>query len=483
MSNQQFSHTVKEQHLEIEQLSKQFRQAKTDLRAATLKDEDLTKLVENLQEQLHEKEDRITAAHAREEASDKRVLELQSALALVETRLRVTSQDEEQLISERTKLEKCIAELQAKCVAAEEEKYEAVCRVRDSMIILEEANLQKDQALLREKQKEEEIENMKVAIAELIQGAALKTRREVENTKKLFNVQISRLTEDVSALQMECGEKQSQIDRALREKRAAEEELEKVYREGRVNEKDYRKFEELHQRCLLAERAKDDLQISLNAAQKKMRQLELNSGEELSRCQETVQKLNRMLESEREGFNSVSEERLKLVQENEKLRKEVEEWKKSAVEVQQKITFQVQTMAHEFSLKEQGFEVQLKEMEDSNRKGVNELMKLLTAQRKSANRWKQETRKLSESTESRLGNLRNQLKQLKHHNEELLAQVESAHEKNNELEKLVTDYQEKSNRLQSRLQEAEERALSATRELNLLASQRRNTAHNLYQNI
>uniref|UniRef100_A0A8C5M5Y7 Sodium channel and clathrin linker 1 n=1 Tax=Leptobrachium leishanense TaxID=445787 RepID=A0A8C5M5Y7_9ANUR len=481
MTNRQFSRTVEEQHLEIEQLSKQFRQTKVDLRAATLKVEDLSKLIEDLQEQNQRKEVSIRAAHAREEASDKRVHELQSSLAQIETRLKITSKDVEQLKEEKAKLEKCVTELQANRVAAEEEKYEAVCRVHDSMIILEEANLQKDQALLREKQKLEEIENMKMAIAELIQGAAAKTRREVENTKKLFNVQISRLTEDVSALQMECGEKQSQIERALREKRAAEEELEKVYREARINDKDYRKQEELHQRCLIAERAKDDLQISLNTLRKKMRQLELNSAEELSRCQETVQNLNKMLESERNGFNSVSEERLKLVQENETLRKEVEEWKKSAVEVQHKITFQVQTMAHEFSLKEQGFEVQLKEMEDNNRKGVNELMKLLTAQQKSTSQWKQETRKLSESAESRLGKLRNQIKQLEQRNEELLAQVETAHEKNIELEKLVADYQGKSNRLQSRLQEAEDRELSATRELKLVATQRRK--NNLYENI
>lgn len=48
-----------------------------------------------------------------------------------------------------------------------------------------------------------------------------------------------------------------------------------VYREGRGNEGDYRKLEELHQRCLIAERAKDDLQISLQTAQNKIRQLEM----------------------------------------------------------------------------------------------------------------------------------------------------------------------------------------------------------------
>ncbi|KAM8939486.1 LOW QUALITY PROTEIN: sodium channel and clathrin linker 1 [Pelodytes ibericus] len=483
MSNQQFLQTVKDQNLEIEQLSKELRKAKLDLGVATSKLKEITKLSEDLEKQMQKKEEDVLAAQHKEDAADKRVHELQSALTELETRLRVTTEDAEQFKAKKTELEKQVEELLIRCSDAEDQNYLAVSKVRESLVIVEEANLQKDQALLREQQKEEEITNLKVSIAKLIQEAAVKIRREVENVKKLCNVQISRLTEEMSVLQMDCGEKQSQIDRALREKLAAEEELEKVYREHRGNENDNRKFEALHQRCVIAERAKDDLQISLHTTQKKMRQLELNSAEELSRCQETVQKLNRILESEREGGNTVSEERLKLVQENEKLRKEVEEWKKSSTETQQKMTFQMRTMAQEFSVKEQGLEVQLQEMEDGNRRCVNELMKLLMAQQKAASRWKEETQKLTESTESRLGNLRRQLKQQKRNNEELSSQVETAHGKNIELEKLITEYQAKSNRLQTRLQQAEERALSASQQLKLVASQRRNTAHNMDLNI
>ncbi|KAM4706716.1 sodium channel and clathrin linker 1 [Discoglossus pictus] len=472
-TNQQFLQTVNEQHMEIEQLRKQLKQAKLDLRVATIKVEEMTKVTENIQEEMHRKEEDVLAVQGREDASEKRVQQLQSALTQLETRLRVTVQDLEQLKIERTALEKHIGELQSKCAELEEEKYGAIIRVRDSIQLLEEANLQKDQALLRERQKEEEIENMKEAITKLIQEAAARTRKEVENAKKLFNNQISLLTQDISSLQMDCGDKQSQIDRALREKRAAEEELQKVYREGLVNEGDYRKLDVLHQRCLIAERTKDDLQISLQAAQNKIRQLELNSEEELSRCYETIQKLNNTLDSDREACTSVSEERLKLSQENEQLRKNGEEWRRTAMESQQKAKFQISTMAHEFSVKEQGFEVQLQEMENSHRNSISELRKMLNAQQKAAKQWKEETKKLTEDTESRLESLRSDLNRKKHQNQQLLSQVETAQERNFELEKLVADYQEKASRLQKRLDKAEERATSATKQLSLITSQRR----------
>ncbi|KAG8453896.1 hypothetical protein GDO86_000499 [Hymenochirus boettgeri] len=479
LTNQQFLQTVNQQNIERELLSKQLRQAKQDLREANAKLEETTKLTENLQEQLQIKEENDLTAKHREKVSDKRIQQFHSAMTQLETRLKAAVQHVEKANEERIALERQIGELQAKCAEIEENKYEAISKVRDSIQIVEEANLQKDQAFLREKQKEEEIENMKEAMAKIVQEAATRTRKEVEKTREMFNVQITRITEDLSAVQMECGEKQIQLERALREKRAAEEELEKMYKDCRVNEKDYRKQEELHQRCLTAERMKDDLQIKLHAAQNKIKQLELNTSEELSRCNEIIGKLNMTLESERESCNSISEERLKLVQENQQLRKDIEEWRKVSIEVQQKVKFQISTMEHEFSVKQQGFDVQLQEMEDSKINSINDLRRLLMAQQKATNQWKEEARKLTESTEARLGNLRSELKRQKRHSEELLFQLQRAKEKNGEFEKLILDYQEKSNRLQKRLDQAEERAATAFKQLNLIASQRRKAAHTL----
>ncbi|XP_056419459.1 sodium channel and clathrin linker 1 isoform X2 [Hyla sarda] len=464
-TNQQFLHTVSEQQMEIDQLQKQLRQAKLDVKVANMKAEEMATVVKTLEDQVKRKEEEVLAARGKEDTTDKRVQQLQTAVAQLETRLKAAMQDVEQLKGEKTRLEKHLGELQAKNSELKVEKYEAVSRVRDSLQIIEEANLQKDQALLREKQREEEIQTMKQAVAKIIQEAAARTRKEVESAKKLSNVKISQLTDDISVLQRECAEKQSLIERALRDKRAAEEELEKVYREGRGNERDYRKLEELQQRCLIAERTKDDLKISLSTVQKKMKQLELNSEEELSRCHETIQKLNEVLESERKESSSVSEERLKLMQENQQLRKDVEEWKKSATEAQQKVTFQLRTLANEFSVKEQGFKVQLQEMEDGCGKSIGELMKLLMAQQKASYKWKEETTNLTESTESRLRKLRSQLNDQKRHNQELVSQLETTHEKNVELENSIADLQQKSIRLQKRLDQAEERAVEASKQV------------------
>ncbi|KAM3831096.1 sodium channel and clathrin linker 1 [Vipera latastei] len=479
--NQVFLKTVMEQNVELEQLRKQQRQSKLDLRTAVAKADEMMRLIEDLRSQLNRKEEGILAAREKEEASDKRLQELQSSIKQLETRLCIATKDSKQLRSERTNLEKKIQELQTKCVNIEEEKYDAVGKVRDSMQLIEEANLQKSQAMLSEKQKEEEIENMKQAVSQLLQNAALRTRKEVENERKRYNIQISRLTEELTALQMECGEKQSQLEQAIREKRAVEEELEKVYREGRGNEADYRKLEELYQRCLNAERTKDDLYLSLQTAQNKIKQLELKYEEERCRCQENMCKLQSILDSEREKCGAISEECLKLQQGNEQLQKEMENLKKLTMEAQHTAKLKISTMENEHLLKEHGFEIRLKEMEDVNQNSVTELRRLLMAQQKATNRWKEETKKITEITESRINTLKTELGRQKLHTQDLFYQLERANEKVIESEKIMREYQEKVNRLQNRLNQAEERATTASQQLSTITLQKKKAAYLIEQ--
>ncbi|XP_045736417.1 sodium channel and clathrin linker 1 isoform X6 [Mirounga angustirostris] len=442
-TNQQFLKTVTEQNVEIERLQKKLRQAKLDMRVAAAKVEELNNMAENLQGQMQKKEEEMLSAQGREEASDRRLQQLQFSIKQLETRLCVAIQEATQLRAQKTHLEKQTRELQAKCNELESEKYEAIVRARNSMQLLEEANLQKNQ---------------------------------VTSTRKQYNIQISRLKEELSALQMECAEKQGQIERAIREKKAVEGELEKIYHEGRVNQSDYRKLEEMHQRCLVAERSKDDLQLRLKTAENKIKQLEINSSEEISRCQEMIQKLQNILESERENCGFVSEQRLKLQQENEQLQKETEDLRKLALEAQKKAKLKISTMEHEFSIREHGFEVQLRELEDSNRNSTVELRHLLVTQQKAANRWKEERKKLTESAEIRISNLKSELSRQKLHTQELLSQLEMANEKVVENEKLILEHQEKANRLQRRLSQAEQRAASVSQQLSVITVQRRKAA-------
>ncbi|KAK5866398.1 hypothetical protein PBY51_020592 [Eleginops maclovinus] len=474
-TNQQFLKTVTEQSKEMEEQHSQLRQAKAELRTATAKVEEMTKLLQSFQDQMQRREEDVAEAQGREDAADRRLQQLQAALSQLEARLKAATQEAEAVRRDQTVWERKVGELQIRCTILEDEKYEALAKVRESVQVAEEAALQKEQILLREKQKTEDLEKTQEAIKQLIQDAAVRTRKEVDNVRKHCNVQIHRMAEELSALQLECADKESQIERSLRERKAVEEELEKVYKEGRA-EPEFRKIDALHQRCLDAERMKEDMSRTLQSTKNRLKKMEMDYSEELSRCQEEVRRLQSSLVAARDDCVGVSEERLQLQRENLQLRKEMEELRKASMLVQRKAKQELAQMEQEYSLKEQGLDARVQELEESSRSSCADLTRLLTAQQKSTQRWKEEAKNLVQAFETKITGFKGELNRQKQRSHELEMQLEKDHNTVAEYERQLTEYQDKASRLQRRLTLAEQKATTATQQLSMFASQRRKTA-------
>ncbi|XP_053086941.1 sodium channel and clathrin linker 1 isoform X2 [Pangasianodon hypophthalmus] len=472
-TNEQLLKTVTEQSSELEELRNQLREAKQDLRTATAKVDEMTKLMKNVQDQMQRTEEDAAEAHGREEASDRRLLQLQTALSQIEGRLKVASQEAESVRRKEVLWEKQVGELQSRCAALEDDKFEAFQRLRDSLQLAEEAALQRDQAQLREKQRVEELERMKEGMKQLVEEAAVRTRKEVECVRQQCNTQIHRLTEELAALQLECSDKQSQLERAHRERKAVEEELEKVYREGRYGEADLRKTEALHQRCLNAERMKDELEHTLNTTQSNMKKMELELSEELLRCQEEVRRLQVALSSTRTECSSVSEERLSLQQENQQLHRDLDTLRKECVSAQRHAKLQVSRMQQEVCVREQAVESRLREMEESNKHSTAELQRRLLAQQHNNKRYREESIQLTHTLQHTLTSLRAELSRQKQRCQELEINLQSEQEKILECERELAEQQEKNTRLQTRLTQAEHRASTASQQLTLMTQRRK----------
>ncbi|MED6254199.1 hypothetical protein ATANTOWER_019463, partial [Ataeniobius toweri] len=282
----------------------------------------------------------------------------------------------------------------------------------------------------------------------------------VENVRKQCNIQIHRMAEELSALQLECADKESQIERSLRERKAVEEELEKVYKDGRA-EPEFRKIEALHQRCLNAERLKEDINLTLQSTQNKLKKMEMDYSEELSRCQEEVRRLQGLLAAARNDCVGVSEERLQLQQENMQLRKEMDELRKASMQIQRNAKQKVSQMEQACSLKEQGLDARVRELEERSRSSTADLTRLLAAAQKSTQRWKEEAKNLVQAFETKITALKAELKRQKRRSLELEIQLQTNHNTISEYEKQLAEYQEKTSRLQRRLTQAEQKATTA----------------------
>ncbi|KAK1792442.1 hypothetical protein P4O66_012390, partial [Electrophorus voltai] len=378
-TNHQFLKTVAEQNGELEQLRSQLRQAKQDLRVATVKVDEMTRLMQSIQDQMQRREEDAAEAHGREQASDHRLQQLQAVL----NQLKAAAQEAECVRRDRARWERQVGDLQTRCAALEEEKFEAFNHVRASLQLAEEASLHRDQAQLREKQRVEELERMKEGMKQLVEEAAVRTRREarVDAVRKQCNTQIDRLAEELSALQL-------------------------LYSEGRYGEPELRKIEALHQRCLNAERLKEEMELSLNTTHSTMKRQEMEFSEELSRCQEQVRCLQVALARAREESSSVSEERLRLQQDNQQLQKDMDTLRKECVLAQRQAKEQVSRVEQDLCVREQAVEARLRELEESSRTSSAGLKRLLLAQQKTTERYRDEARQLTHTFQNKIASLR-----------------------------------------------------------------------------
>ncbi|KAK3523438.1 hypothetical protein QTP86_033490 [Hemibagrus guttatus] len=477
-TNEELLKTITEQSTELEELRHQLRQAKLDLRTATTKVDEMTKLMKSVQDQMQHTEEDAAEAHGREEASDRRLLQLQTALSQIEGRhvLKVASQEAESVRKKEVLWEKQVGELQSRCAVLEDDKFEAFQRLRDSLQLAEEAALQRDQVQLREKQRVEELERMKEGMKQLVEEAAVRTRKEVHGVCVCVCVMIT-------VLQMEWSVYVSSVThRSIVSLRN----LQPCSWSVLINRVSWREHTEREGggggagegggstsemfKCRENERRTEH---TLNTTHSNMKKMELELSEELLRCQEEVRRLQVALSSTRTECSSVSEERLSLQQENQQLHKDIDTLRKECVSAQRHAKLQVSHMQQEVCVKEQAVESRLREMEESNKHSTAELQRRLLAQQHNNKRYREESIQLTHTLKHTISSLRVELSRQKQRCQELEMKIHSQQDKILECERELSEQQEKNTRLQTRLTQAEHRASSASQQLTLMTQRRK----------
>ncbi|XP_054636414.1 sodium channel and clathrin linker 1-like isoform X4 [Dunckerocampus dactyliophorus] len=346
------NYNLTEQSPEVEELHNQLRTTKADLRTAIAKTDEMTQQLQLAQHQLKRQEEEVAEGQSREEAAQRQIQQLQTALSQQEDRIKAASQEAENAQKSQTMWEKTSANLKARCATLEQEKYEAVDKVRECVQMAEEAALQRDEALLRTAQLTQELEKTKRKFQQAIQDAAVCSQKEVTQIREQCNTEMQSMAQELSLLQLECADKQSQIERFKRERRAFEEELQKMMQ-----------------------------------------------------------------------------------------------------------------MDEEYSKKEKTLKAQMSDLENSSRSSIADLMRLLTAQQKSIQRWKMEAPNMAQAFEAKIKNLLEELNQQQQWSHELELQLRNNNGTIAEYERQLAELQEKTSRLQRRLTEVEQRATASSQQL------------------
>jgi chromosome segregation ATPase len=256
---------------------------------------------------------------------------------------------------------------------------------------LEEARYERDVALKREQTLLKEIDQLTKKCLEQPKMYQEKNEVIIQTLKSQFNVERRRFCEETGKLEELCASLQSQIDRAMREKRAAESELEKllIHIPAETNRFEV-VLEELNSKFRASERDKYDAMQKLETLQ-----LRLNQNQN-------------QFDTERNQANEKLEDTYRRLR---RLESEIGDCKKSEIQLQEKITIleHDKKLSHEqlrnldsqykgeLKLANSKYEMHINELSsklenvsESHAAANRDLQKLLSSQKIMSEKWKEE---------------------------------------------------------------------------------------------
>ncbi|KAJ3332778.1 hypothetical protein HDU76_013105 [Blyttiomyces sp. JEL0837] len=318
-------------------------------------------------------------------------------------------QDENEEVLRLSKgLEKRIADLEAREVEAINKVHHAIEKERECL-------LERDKALLKAKQFEEEVAKLNGQYSDVCQKYRLKAETDISVMRAQFATERRKYQEEISKLETSLAQAQAFSERAIREKRAIENELEKTTLHiPEETERMNAIVEEMALKMRVSERERVEAMEMVGVLQQKLHReqnrVEKEKEELAFRLEESHRRLRRAekdLEDAKENGVKWMSQITQLEQDNAKLM-DIKEKNASKFEAD----LRNQALKHEQQAST-GFiselTSKLEATTESHSRTCRELQTLLTNQHDLSHRWKIESKSISNQYQSQITDLNNQL--------------------------------------------------------------------------
>ncbi|KAH3841101.1 sodium channel and clathrin linker 1-like [Dreissena polymorpha] len=462
----EYFETVNLLNKELEQSQSELRQLRQELETSTLQVKDLRRTNKELETQLSWKDQEVAEVIFKEGITDSKMVELKRIMDDRKRKVSSLESELEECRREKQALEVRVTELQKRSKDVGNRELDSVNQMREAVQLVETAALEKEEAEVALQQKEEELEQLREVINKLINEAGARTRQEVDAVRTQCNERIKKLTEEVHALEMDNSEKQDALEKAKRDKRAAESELERVYKEGVQHmNKEMGSLENMNKRAINAERARDDANMLVETLQQKLKWEEMNANQLKDQLESQLNNYRDRMSGLQQEFESCNDDRVRLQDEVDDIKKKLQTATQEKEAAQRKYQKEITIFEQENQMKLRDYEVKLQSTEDINRHSMTELRKLLNGQQRMCARWKEECTSIAQKYEGKLSELRGETAQLKKRNQEVTKLLKDSQEKTLQAEKMIQDYTRGIQRMEQRMRESETRAADASKQL------------------
>lgn len=466
--HEKFLKAAQIQDSEMDELKTQVRRLNSELKTYKSLNAELQSRNTNLKEHFKCMDKEQTKETITEKSAEGTIRNMQNEILELDNRVISYSKELEKLRLEKMDLEDQATALQKKNAQVEENEYQAILRVRDSVQLVENALLEREQAIVREQQKSQEVQRLQEAINTLLKEGEEKTNKAVAVVRAQNSKQVQQLMEDLHFHEIDGAEKQASYEKLRREKISLQNEIEKIYQEGPVEvTKAGISIDEMQKKLSKVELHRDECLLQIDILQMSLRRYKTRLENDKAAHVNQLNELRKQTKAIKSDFDEVSESRLKLVNEVSNLKKELNSRKEDHVTRDTTYASQVASLEQKLELKEKEFNSRMGATENMHKEAMNELREMLVTQQKNANKLRDESRGLCQKLEKTITKLTQDNSALKRKNQDL-SQVNSDEKgRIEELEKDMMVQQASIDKLRSLLSTLEDRADTAEEQLQI----------------
>lgn len=483
---EKFINTAQLQDSELDDLRAQMRKVNVELKTSKSLCAELQSHNVKLKDHLKCMDKKDPRETLSEKSAEGTIRRLQNEMFELDSRVISYSKELEKVRVDKIDLEDQLAIIQKKNIQIEENEYQAILRVRDSVQLVENALLEREQAFIREQQKSNEVLRLQEAINKILKESEDKVNSAISGAKDKTNKQVQQLLEELHFQEIEAVEKQVAFEKLQREKISLQNQLDKIYQEESIEvTKSSFSIDELQKKLSKVELNRDECLLQLDILQMTLRQYKARIESDKEAYTAQLTDLRKQTQIIKDDFDEVSESRLKILNEVNILKKELNSRKENNIVRDTTCASQVSSLQQKLDTQKKEYEARLSASENMNKDAMNELRTMLATQQKNASKWKEEARVISQNYEKTVSKLKIEISSLKRKNTEL----DQVHSKNvnkiedveNEcasnqaaLDKLKTLYSNAEEEIESvnqRMQLQKNREKQMAKEKQLLVSQ------------
>ncbi|TPX37315.1 hypothetical protein SeLEV6574_g07928 [Synchytrium endobioticum] len=366
-------------------------------------------------------------------------------------------ENHDQVLRVCKKQELRIAEVESELI----DSHKALQRALDQA---EDSNLEREKAVVREQQAQAEILRLNARVDDIPKKMKAKAEAEVHAVRAQFTADRKSHNDEITALQTEMTDLKSLADRAIREKRSAESELDKLTRcistEG---ERVAGIVEDLSTRLRAAERERADAVTKLETFHQRHSRDETRFEADRvalsSRAEDACRRLRRV---ERE-LQETKEERVALFSRAAELEHQNKVMEEHKIKATHHATAELNSMCAKYESQVADLTARLQSTSDAHAKACKELQELLCEQRRTGERWKDESARLAASYTSALHDVQTRLARSEERAVEAQESCAVQASRIRDLTAQVTEDRKVVARLQQTLRDADARAADKER--------------------